>query len=144
MPVSKIHLFWFQNKTDLLIKCDKDFDKIQVQGLVQIQDRPNCQLVTEDFSFTFFGENPEKVFNQSPIRVVNQDLMMNIAQPVEDEIEKSLKNLTATISGFDDTVDDLAPVQVTSIWNYANFSVALLVLTINSVLIIHFMFKCRQ
>ena len=69
---------------------------------------------------------------------------MNIAQPVEDEIEKSLKNLTATINGFDDSVDDLEPVQVPSTWNYANFSVALLALTISSVLIIYFVFKCRQ
>ena len=36
----------------LIIWCNK----IQVEGLVQIQDRANCQLVTEDFSFTFFGE----------------------------------------------------------------------------------------
>ena len=70
--------------------------------------------------------------------------MMNISQPVKDEIKKSLKNLTATINGFDDTVDDLEPVQVPSIWNYANLSVSLLALTISAVLIVYFVLKCRQ
>ena len=144
MPLSKIHLFFFQNKTDLLIKCDKKFTKIQVRGLVQIEDRENCQLVTEDFSFTFLGQNPQKIFSQAPIKLVNENMMMNISKPVQSRIENSIKNLKAKISDFNKSVEDQEPFQAPSAWNYANLSLSLVALATSVVLVLLFIAKCRH
>ena len=144
MPVSKNYLFFFRNQTDLLVKCQDGFQKIQVEGLIQVQDKPNCQLVTKDFSFTLPGENPHKVFEETPIKIVDINLMMNISEPVQDDIEKSLNNLTDTINAFEASDKNLEIPQVTTIWNYANLSIALVALSISSGLFVFFIIKCRQ
>ena len=144
MPISKNHLFFFENVTDLLIKCNMEFAKIQVQGLIQIEDRSNCQVVAEHFSFTFLGENPQKIFSQAPIKVVNENMMMNISKPTEDQIQKSIKNLKAEISGFNESVEKEEPIQVPSIFNYANLSLSLVALTTSVVLMVFFVLKCRR
>ena len=144
MPVSKNYLFFFRNQTDLLVKCQDGFQKIQVEGLIQVQDKPNCQLVTKDFSFTLPGENPHKVFEKTPIKIVDINLMMNISEPVQDDIEKSLNNLTDTINAFEASDKNLEIPQVTTIWNYANLSIALVALSISSGLFVFFIIKCRQ
>ena len=144
MPLSKIHLFFFQNKTDLLITCDKKFTKIQVRGLIQVEDRANCKLVTEDFSFTFLGQNPQKIFSQAPIKLVNEDMMMNISKPVQSQIEKSIKNLKAKISVFNKSVEDQEPFRAPSAWNYANLSLSLVALATSVVLVLLFIAKCRH
>jgi hypothetical protein len=144
MPISKNHLFFFQNQTDLLIKCDKKFTKIQVRGLVQIEDHANCQLVTEDFSFTFLGQNPQKIFSQAPIKLVNENMMMNISRPMQSQIENSIKNLKAKISGFSKSVEEEEPFQAPSVWNYANLSLSLVALATSVVLMVFFIVKCRH
>ena len=136
-------MFFFQNETDLLITCDKKFTKIQVRGLIQVEDRANCKLVTEDFSFTFLGQNPQKIFSQAPIKLVNED-MMNISKPVQSPIEKSIKNLKARISVFDKSVEDQEPFRAPSAWNYANLSLSLMALAITVVLVLLFIAKCRH
>ena len=144
MPISKNHLFFFPKQTDLLIKCDKKFTKIQVRGLVQIEDRANCQLVTEDFSFTFLGQNPQKIFSQAPIKLVNENMMMNISRPRQSQIENSIKNLKAKISDFSKTVEEEEPFQAPSVWNYANLSLSLVALATSVVLMVFFIAKCRH
>ena len=127
-----------------MIKCDKKFTKIQVRGLVQIEDRENCQLVTEDFSFTFLGQNPQKIFSQAPIKLVNENMMMNISKPVQNRIENSIKNLKAKISDFNKSVEDQEPFQAPSAWNYANLSLSLVALATSVVLVLLFIAKCRH
>ena len=144
MPVSKNNLFFFENVTNLLIKCQEGFDKLQVSGLIQVQDKANCQLITENFAFTLPGDNPRKVFDATPIKIVSIDLMTNISEPVQDDIEKSIDNLTETINAFEASGKNLETVQVPSIWNYASLSVGLVALTTSLVLVVFFVYKCRQ
>ena len=127
-----------------MIKCDKKFTKIQVRGLVQIEDRAHCQLVTEDFSFTFLGQNPQKIFSQAPIKLVNENMMKNISRPVQSQIENSIKNLKARISGFNKSVEEQQPFQAPSAWNYANLSLSLVALVTSIVLVVFFIAKCRH
>ena len=145
MPPSKNNLFFFENNTNLLIKCPEGFDKLQVSGLIQVQDKPNCQLVTEDFAFTLPGQNPRKVFDDTPIKIVSIDLMTNISETVQDDIiERSIDNLTKTINTFEESGKNLETVQNPSIWNYANLSIGLVALITSSVLLMFFVYKCRQ
>ena len=131
--------------TNLLIKCQEGFDKLTVSGLIQVQDKANCQLVTENFAFTLPGENPRKVFDDTPIKIVSIDLMTNISEPVQDDIiERSIDNLTETINAFEASGKDLETIQVPSIMNYVNLSVGLVALTTSSVLVVFFVYKCRQ
>ena len=145
MPVSKNNLFFFKNNTNLLIKCPEGFDKLQVSGLIQVQDKPNCQLVTENFAFTLPGRNPRKVFDDTPFKIVSIDLMTNISETVQDDIiERSIDNLTKTINTFEASGKNLEIVQHPSIWNYVNLSVGLVAFTTSSVLLMFFVYKCRQ
>ena len=145
MPPSKNNLFFFENNTNLLIKCPEGFDKLQVSGLIQVQDKPNCQLVTEDFAFTLPGQNPRKVFDDTPIKIVSIDLMTNISETVQDDIiERSIDNLTKTINTFEESGKNLETVQNPSVWNYANLSIGLVALITSSVLLMFFVYKCRQ
>ena len=70
--------------------------------------------------------------------------MTNISEPVQDDIEKSIDNLTETINAFEASGKNLETIQVPSIWNYANLSVGLVALTTSSVLLVFFVYKCRQ
>ena len=137
-------MFFFENDTNLLIKCPEGFDKLQVSGLIQVQDKANCQLITENFAYTLPGENPRKVFSDNPIKIVSIDLMTNISEPIQDDIEKSIDNLTETINAFEASGKNLETIQVASIWNYASLSVGLVALTTSSVLVVFFVYKCRQ
>ena len=143
-PVTKIHLFFFQHQTDALIQCGKEFARVMLQGLVQVQDRPGCQLITSDFSYTFLGTDPQEIFNQEPIRIVDNIIMPNVSQDKQDEFDKSLEDLSKDITDFEESSIDSSPVAPYTILDYANLGMTILALLLAIGLLVFFVYRCRK
>ena len=74
-----------------------------VQGLVQIEDKANCQIITSEFSFSFVGAKPLEVFEKFPPKIVNENLMPTTNETVEDDIDKDIESLFKSIHEFNET-----------------------------------------
>ena len=143
-PVTKIHLFFFQEETDALIQCGKKFARITVYGLIQVQDQPGCQLITNEFSYTFLGTDPEQIFSQEPMKIVDNLIMPNVSENQQDEVDKNIENLSKDINDFKESIVDSSPVAIYSILDYANLGMTILALLLGLGLIVFFVYRCRR
>ena len=142
-PMTKIHLFFFQQKTDAMIHCGKKFARVIVHGLIQIQDRPGCQLVTNEFSYTFLGTDPEEIFDQPPIKIVDSLIMPNVSEHQQDQIDKNLKDLSEDLTDFEESIVDSPPVPVYTVMDYINLAMTILALLLGIGLVVFFVYRCR-
>ena len=143
-PVTKIHLFFFQEQTDALIQCGKQFARILVHGLIQVEDKPTCQLITNEFSYTFLGTDPQQIFSQEPMKIVDNLIMPNVSENQQDEVDKNLQDLSKDINEFKESMVDSSPVAVYSILDYANLAMTILALLLAMGLIVFFVYRCRR
>ena len=143
-PVTKIHLFFFQEQTDALIQCGKKFARITVYGLIQVQDQPGCQLITNEFSYTFLGTDPQQIFSQEPMKIVDNLIMPNVSENQQDEVDKNIENLSKDINDFKESIVDSSPVAIYSILDYANLGMTILALLLGLGLIVFFVYRCRR
>ena len=143
-PESQKHLFFFEDLTQALIQCQKSFSKVMVQGLVQIEDKANCQIITSDFSFSFVGTEPLEIFEKFPPKIVSENLMPAKSETVEDNMEKDIKSLYKTIHKFNETKIKQTPIPSPPVISFINLGIAVFALMLIGVLIFLFISKARR
>ena len=115
-----------------------------VHGLIQVQDKPGCQLITQEFSYTFLGTDPKQIFNQEPMKIVDNLIMPNVSENQQDEVDKNLEDLSKDINEFEESIVDSPPVAIYSILDYANLAMTILALLLALGLIVFFVYRCRR
>ena len=93
-----------------LLTVNKQFAKITLQGLIQIQDKSGCQIVTNDFSFTFEGATPTDMFFQRPPKIVEATMPNVTLKHVNDDMDNAIEALSKSIDMFNETMPDLEPL----------------------------------
>ena len=143
-PITQKYLFFFRESTQALIQCQKNFAKVTVQGLIQIEDKANCQIVTSEFSFAFVGSTPMEMFYQFPMKIVDNNIMPATTEPVEDEVDKDIQALFRSIDNFNETKINLKTIPVGPVMNYVTLGVAVFALLLISGLIVIFLLKSKK
>ena len=126
-----------------MIQCNKLFAKINLQGLIQIQDKSGCQIVTNDFSFTFEGATPTEMFFQLPPKIVEAPMPNVTLKHVNDDMDNAIEALSKSIDTFNETMPDLEPLPMLPVMNYIAIALTILALLLIFGLIIMFLIKSK-
>ena len=88
-------LFYFPAKTQI---------QMWVQGLIQIEDRPRCQLSSAVLSYTFNGEKPKLTIDKATHAVIPKSLfiftILNYTKPPAHNFLAQVQDTQQSISNF--------------------------------------------
>ena len=98
--ISQETFFFFAKEEKILIECPNYNTKVTVHGLVHIEDRPGCKIVTERFHYVFIGNAPSNIYTQESSVIVQEKLMPNMSDVVLEapwnvDFEQAITNLTS-------------------------------------------------
>lgn len=99
-------LFFFLKSTEVLLKCPQNTQRLHLEGLYTIEDRPNCMVSTTTFTFTMNGKKPSVIFVRNEAQVVAPNLMPNITEPDFKDETKELDNLIETFRNQTEIASD--------------------------------------
>ena len=117
-------LFFFKEQTKALVQCDDGFVKVPVHGLVRIQDKAGCQLITENFSYTFVGDAPSVLFNKTEPKLVDIGLMPNPQEDLEENgFHEDINDLKESLEAFNQTRETIPDLATDSFYNYVAISI---------------------
>ena len=97
--VSQETFFFFAEEEQILIECPDYTAKVTLHGLVHIEDRPGCKIVTGQFHYVFIGNAPSNIYTQESSVIVQEKLRPNLSDVVLEapwnvDFEQAITNLT--------------------------------------------------
>ena len=117
-------LFFFKEQTKALVQCDDGFVKVPVHGLVKIQDKAGCQLITDTFSYTFVGDAPSVLFNKTEPKLVDIGLMPDPQEDLEESgFHEDINDLKESLEAFNQTRETIPDLATDSFINYFAISI---------------------
>ena len=123
-------LFFFKENTNALLQCGDDVARVSLKGLVRIEDRANCLLTTDHFTYTFVGNTPSRMFQTDAPKVVDFDLMPDPPEvSVRSDIEDQVSIIERMIGNFNNSTEERQPIQQSPPINYISLAIGLLTLT---------------
>ena len=113
-----------------MLQCGDDFARVSLEGLVRIEDRANCLLTTDHFTYTFVGNTPSRMFQTDAPKVVDFDLMPDPPEvSVRSDIEDQVSIIERMIGNFNNSTEERQPIQQSPPINYISLAIGLLTLT---------------
>ena len=120
---SEHNLFYFPNQTQILVTCPQSTPLQKwVQGLLQIEDRPGCQLTSSVLSYTFNGAKPGITISKNTHAVLPQSVfnftvpkyntpptkvLLDQVQEIQQTISKFSRSLNETTPSDSGDIDDV-------------------------------------
>ena len=120
-------LFFFEESTKALIQCGDDFARLSLEGLVRMEDKANCLVTTDGFTYTFVGNTPSRMFQSKTPKIVDDSLMPDPPEILmENDLERNISMIEDIVQEYNRAREEQRQPPETPVVNYVSLAIGLM------------------